>query len=341
MHSLYSRRQKRMAIRLILASEADERIRTMDHGTVIITGGNTGLGYQCAKSIAAGDPRRHVVLACRNTARGAAAAAALRSATGNPNVSARELDLGSLASVRAFHDAFSRAGLPPLEAVVCNAGISASGVPGMARTVDGVEPIFAVNHLGHFLLTNLLLNEMGSTGRIVFVTSDLHDPPAFFPATVTYDDAAAVANGRSGLSQYCVSKLCNLYCAYEMDRLLTRRTNRHITVNAFNPGAMSDTGFARPTGSAPRRAAVRLVGGIMGALIGKRSTSVTSGATLAAVVTDASFAGVSGKYLDRGKETKSSPLSYDLGNARQLWESSMALSGLDASETIFAEGVPR
>ncbi len=155
--------------------------------------------------------------------------------------------------------------------MVCNAGISASGAPGMPRTVDGVETIFGVNHLGHFLLVNLLLNRMGDAGRIVFVTSDLHDPPAFFPVKVTYDNAAAIANHGPGMQQYCTSKLCNIYCAYEMTRRLSEQTDRHITVNAFNPGAMSDTGFARPADNALIRGAIRIVGGIMGKLIGSRA----------------------------------------------------------------------
>jgi NAD(P)-dependent dehydrogenase (short-subunit alcohol dehydrogenase family) len=284
------------------------------------------------------------VLACRSASRGAAAAGSLRDETGNRNVSAMTLDLAALASVRAFSDDFSKAGLPPLYAIVANAGISAGGLPGVTLTADGIEPIFAVNHLGHFLLTNLLLNRMESGGRIVFVTSDLHDPPPFFPAKVTYDNAAAIALGRSGLAQYCVSKLCNLYCTYEMDRLLVERTGRRITVNAFNPGAMSDTGFSRPTGNLLRRAAVRVVGGVMGALIGKRSTSTQSGAALAALVTDPRFATLSGRYFDRGEEAKSSPLSYHRDNARELWRSSMTLSGLTAPESGLlapARGVAR
>ena len=305
----------------------------MEDKTVIVTGGNAGLGYQCAKNIALSDPGYHVVLACRSRSRGEAAATAMRAETNNPNISAMDLDLASLASVRAFHDTFSHASLPPLYAVVGNAGISANGVPGVPRTVDGVETIFGVNHLGHFLLTNLLLNQMGDSGRIVFVTSDLHNPPAFFPVKVTYDSAAAIANRGPGMRQYCTSKLCNIYCAYEMDRLISEQTDRHITVNAFNPGAMTDTGFSRPAGNALVRVAVRVIGGIMGALIGKQSTSIESGAALASLITDPSP--VTGRYIDRGAEAESSPLSRDRDNARELWQASMAMSGLKPSETIF------
>lgn len=302
---------------------------------MIITGGNAGLGYQCAKNIAERDPDYHVVLACRSLPRADAAAETLTRDTSNPNVSTMELDLASLASVRTFYDEFSRADLPPLHAVVCNAGISAGGVPGAQCTEDGVEMIFGVNHLGHFLLTNLLLNQVGTDGRVVFVTSDLHDPPRFFPVRVTYDNARGIAGRGPGMRQYCTSKLCNIYCCYEMARLIAAHTDRRITVNAFNPGAMSDTGFVRPAGNVLVRGAVRVVGSLMGALVGKQTTSIESGAALASLVTEPSFATTTGKYLDRGVEVESSPLSHDERNARDLWETSVELSGLRQEETMF------
>jgi NAD(P)-dependent dehydrogenase (short-subunit alcohol dehydrogenase family) len=299
--------------------------------TIVITGGNAGLGYQSAKRVAATGPEYHVVLACRSAARGKTAAETLRTETGNPNVTSMEIDLASLASVRAFADTFSRAALPPLFAVVCNAGISAAGVPGRPRTADGVETIFGVNHLGHFLLANLLIGQMVAEGRIVFVTSDLHDPPAFFPVKVRYEGAMAIADGGPGMRQYCVSKLCNVYCAYEMARLVSNKAGWHITVNAFNPGAMTDTGFAAPSGNALARGATRVIGGVIGKLIGKQSTSAKSGADLAALVTDPAYSDMTGKYFDRGVETRSSALSYDLDNARELWEVSAKLCGLNTT----------
>lgn len=302
--------------------------------TVIITGGNGGLGYQCARNIALSDNGYHQVLACRSLSRGETAAAGLRAETGNPNITVMELDLASLASVRAFCGTLSQAGLPPLYAVVCNAGVSAFGVPDMPRTGDGYETIFAVNHLGHFLLTSLLLGQIGDTGRIVFVTSDLHDPPALLPVKVTYDSAMAIASLSAGMRQYCTSKLCNIYCAYEMARLLSE-TGRHITVNAFNPGAMPDTGFARPSGNAIARGAVRVVGSVMGRLIGKQSTAIASGAALARLITDPDLATTTGTYIDRGREVPSSPLSHDRDNARELWQASMTMTALRESDTIF------
>jgi NAD(P)-dependent dehydrogenase (short-subunit alcohol dehydrogenase family) len=311
----------------------------MEKKTVIITGGNSGLGFQCAKNIAISDPNYHILLACRNAKKADTAVETLKKETGNPNISAMELDLASLSSIRLFYEAFSRANLPPLYAVVCNAGISAGGVPGSSCTKDGYEMIFGVNHLGHFLLANLLLNRMGKSGRIVFISSDMHNPPAFFRLKVVYDSAKAISDRSAGMLQYCTSKLCNLYCTYEMARLIATQTDRQITVNAFNPGAMSDTNFVRVEGSALLQAISRVFSRVMGSIVGKSSSSVKSGANLASLITDPSFNNMTGKYLDRGKEVKSSPLSYNKENARELWVTSMELSKLSQSETIFDQAI--
>lgn len=313
----------------------------MDDRTVIVTGGNAGLGYQAAKNIALNDPGYHVVLACRSRSRGDEAAASMREETGNPHIQAMQLDLASLDSVRAFTESFMHAELPALYGIVCNAGISAAGVPGTPRTEDGFEMIFGVNHLGHFLLTNLLLPAMDDHGRIVFVTSDLHNPPAFFPTRVRYETGAAIAGGKAGMAQYCVSKLCNIYCAYEMARLIQEDTDRRVTVNAFNPGAMSDTGFSAPTGNALTRGAVRVIGGIMGALIGKQSTAAESGAALASLITSPEFANTTGAYIDRGTPAESSPLSHNRDHAQELWLASTTMTGLHPGETLFSSANTR
>jgi NAD(P)-dependent dehydrogenase (short-subunit alcohol dehydrogenase family) len=309
----------------------------MGKKTVIITGGNSGLGYQCAKNIAKCDPNYHILLACRNIKKADAAAEMLKREINNPNISTMELDLASLSSIRMFYDAFSQANLPPLYAVVCNAGISAGGVKGEVYTKDGIEMIFGVNHLGHFLLTNLLLNRMGKNGRIVFVSSDMHEPPAFLGLKVVYDNAKAISGRSPGMLQYCTSKLCNIYCTYEMARLIATQTDRQITVNAFNPGAMSDTNFIRIEGNVLLQGIMSSFSRIMGYIIGKSSSSVKSGAILASLMIDPLFGKMTGKYLDRGKDTKSSPLSYNKDNARELWETSMELSKLSQSETIFSK----
>ena len=91
--------------------------------TAIITGGNNGLGYHCARTIAAADPSWHVIIASRDRSKSASAARALVAETSNPNVTAMDLDLGSQASVRGFDTEFAERAMPPLKAIVCNAGV--------------------------------------------------------------------------------------------------------------------------------------------------------------------------------------------------------------------------
>src|SRR5581483_6690239 len=128
-------------------------------GTVLITGGTGSLGHQAAKSIASSDRPPAVVITGRDGAAAGRAAAALATATG-AEVRGMALDLGSLADVRRFAGALTAelgaASLPPLRAVVCNAGVQS--VSATRLTTDGYEQTFAVNHLAHFLLVRELLS---------------------------------------------------------------------------------------------------------------------------------------------------------------------------------------
>ena len=239
------------------------------------------------------------------------------------------LDLSSLASVRAFAAAVAARGLPPLGAVVCNAGLVTP--KGVRYTPDGFETMFAVNHLGHFLLANLLVPRLAPPARVVFVGSGVHDPkgsyvarlsaPALAPAESLArpdQDGAAM----SPMRRYATSKLCNYLCAYELDRRLKARPGGAgggmITVNVFNPGACTDSGLGREVGWLQRRL---LASRTLLRLLGVRvSTAAESGADLARLVTDPSLAGVSGRYFDGPDEARSSDESYDLAKAKALWD---------------------
>ena len=151
---------------------------TGDEKTVVITGGNAGLGFECARNTSASDPGWRVVLACRDLDRGERAARELNEEFGDGRVEAMVLDLASLDSVRVFarglRARISAGELPPLRALVCNAGIQV--VTGTTYTEDGFEETFGVNHLGHFLLVNLLLGDLEAPARVVLVSSGTHDP---------------------------------------------------------------------------------------------------------------------------------------------------------------------
>ena len=146
----------------------------MEKRTVIVTGGNSGLGYQCAKNIAMKDKNYTLVLACRNPEKAAKAIQDMKAETENENIYSVALDLASLESVRAFKELYKKESFPPLYSIVCNAGLNRTP---LEYTKDGFEMTFGVCHLGHFLLVNEMLDMVAEDGRIVFVASDMHRPP--------------------------------------------------------------------------------------------------------------------------------------------------------------------
>jgi len=183
--------------------------------TFIITGGNTGLGFQCASALSA-DHSNVVVLACRDVTSAEAAAEKLRQ-TGR-QVEALPLDLADQSLIHSFVDKFRARAFPPLAGLVCNAGGQSVAKP--TRTVEGYETTFAVNHLGHYLLARLLLPDLAPGARITFVTSNVHDPKqkTGMPAP-GYENAGALSHdfdpgAEAGKRRYTTSKLCNLYTTY-------------------------------------------------------------------------------------------------------------------------------
>ena len=222
--------------------------------TVIITGGNSGLGYHCAKQLAL-DPELYIVLACRNLTKAEQAVAGIKAVSDSQNVMAMLLDLASLDSIRSFVREFEQCNLPPLGAVVCNAGVQF--IQRQTYTEDGFDTTFGVNHLGHFLLVNLLL-KLVPPARIVFVSSDTHDsskttgmPAPYWrdPQLMAHPEQDPALKDKSigeiGRTAYTTSKLCNVLCAYELSRRLQQSTEAQlITVNVFNPGLMPGSGLA-------------------------------------------------------------------------------------------------
>jgi light-dependent protochlorophyllide reductase len=295
----------------------------MNTRTAIITGANAGLGLECARALLAADPSWHLVLAVRDVTRGAEAVAQL----GHPeHCTVLELDLASLQSVRAFAESLRAAALPPLHAIVCNAGLQV--VSGTEYTADGVETTFGVNHLGHFALVQALLDDLEPPARIVVVASGTHDPEKLTgmpsPAYTTAEQLAHPDESQSpdGRRRYTTSKLCNVLFAYELDRRLDQG-ERGITVNAFDPGLMPGSGLARdysPIG----RFVWRYVFPLLRVLPNVNSMR-SSGARLAALTSDARYDGVTGAYFEGKRQIRSSADSYDRGKALDLWDTSEQL----------------
>jgi NAD(P)-dependent dehydrogenase (short-subunit alcohol dehydrogenase family) len=267
--------------------------------TAIVTGATGGLGLECARSLVGRG--WDVVLAVRDVERGRAVAAELGRCT------VEELDLSSLASVRAF-----AAREPRATTLVCNAGVQV--VSGTRWSTDGIELTFAVNHLGHFALATALAPRLES---VVMVSSDTHDParstgmPA--PLFTSVDELAY--GDLPGRTRYTTSKLCNILFAYELERRI-----EGLRVNAFNPGLMPGSGLARDYPPL-QRFAWRFVLPVMRVLPQVRSTR-SSGRDLAALAADHA---VSGRYFDGRREIRSSEQSYDETLARELWEGSERL----------------
>ncbi|MBV9845476.1 MAG: SDR family NAD(P)-dependent oxidoreductase, partial [Kutzneria sp.] len=274
---------------------------TLDAGTVVITGATGSLGYRAAARIAASRQGWFVVVTGREPARAAQAAARLSEETG-AEVVGLPLDLASLADVRRFAEALTSGPYPPLRAVVCNAGIQI--VRGPSRTVDGFETTFAVNHLGHFLLTRLLVPSMVRSGRIVFVASDTHDPARRTGITMPaprYTDARSLARpveaddepaAVAGRRRYTTSKLCAVLTAYEFARRIQRTSMTQLCVNAFDPGLMPGTGLARDYGGAAAFAWRHVLPVLTAVPFLNIHTPRRSGAALARLVTDPGLAGV-------------------------------------------------
>jgi light-dependent protochlorophyllide reductase len=319
--------------------------------TVIVTGGNSGLGFETVRAIAKEGDGWHVVIAGHSRQRCEEAASRLARETGNNHVEAMVLDLASLAAVRRFGSDFAAGNRPPLRALVCNAGVQVVGPT--QRTEDGFESTFGVNHLGHFLLANLMLRQLEAPGRIIFVSSGTHDPgqrtgmpePLLKEArslAAPNDEEEARRNpGLVGRRRYSTSKLCNVLCTYEMDRRLrtggASTPERPIAVNAFDPGLMPGTGLARDYGPA-----ARFVWNSLGALLRwtmrRFQANVhhpeESGRALARLVLDPALEGVSGRYFEGLIDIRSSEESYDEAKAAALWDQSAELVGLNREEVF-------
>jgi NAD(P)-dependent dehydrogenase (short-subunit alcohol dehydrogenase family) len=197
------------------------------HGRVaLITGANTGIGFETAKVLATRGAT--VVLACRDQAKMRSAAARLREAAPGADIATLPLDLASLASVRAAAAQF-RGAWERLDLLINNAGLM---IPPYGRTADGFESQFGVNHLGHYALTGLLLDRLLHTAgsRVVTVSSNAHRR-----GTINFDDLQA-ERGYRPMDAYAQSKLANILFTYELQRQLSASGATAIAV-AAHPGA--------------------------------------------------------------------------------------------------------
>lgn len=219
---------------------------------VIITGANSGIGYYTALTLAR--KGAHVVLACRDRAKGEAALASLRNEAAGSSIELANLDLASLASIREFAASQQH----PLHILINNAGVMAP--PRRQETADGFELQFGTNVLGHFTLTALLLPALqqavadsAERPRIVTIASIAHKRGSINLADLNF------TAGYAPMKSYQQSKLANLMLSFELDRRL-RAAGLPIMSVAAHPGVAHTPLFSKGDYSAIERGVRKLLG---------------------------------------------------------------------------------
>ena len=281
--------------------------------TIILTGASSGLGFETVKKIAKNFKNYRIILACRNLEKANAKKEEIEKDTGNKNLIVMEIDTSSLQSVKNFVTNYKNSSYGKIYSLICNAAIGGSHGP--EKTKDGFDIIFETNHLGHFLLVNSLLPLMEENGRIINVSSDMHDPPKRPNQTFEWIGTEKLAKPDEEMSKsrlrYSYSKLCNVYFTYE---LIKRIGNKKLFINAFNPGFMPETNLSGGK-MTPER--IKFVKENLPERVGDLDKSSQA---LCDLITMEDFK-ENGKFFDRSTNfVKTSELSYNENNAKELWD---------------------
>ncbi|XP_052228916.1 retinol dehydrogenase 11-like isoform X2 [Dreissena polymorpha] len=287
--------------------------RDLTGKVALITGANTGIGFYTALDLAKRNAR--VILACRDEHKAAATVQKIQEATGNMNVEAHRLDLSLMSSVREFAKSFK--GEEQLDILINNAGVA--GIPYM-KTVEGFDTCFATNHLGHFLLTNLLLDllKKSQPSRIVTVSSMAHAWTKEFDVENLNGEKQPWSPSPGSISQsYFRSKLANVLFTRELAK---RLEGTDVCCNCVHPGLLR-TELLRylPWYLKPFDHVIEAVA---------FKTGEEGAQTSIHCAVSEELEGVTGRYYVDCREAESSLLSKDLGLARQLWEYSERVTGL-------------
>ncbi len=275
--------------------------------TILITGANSGIGKIAARELARQGAR--VIVACRSREKALPVVEEIRRDTGNDRVELVALDLGDLASVRACANELLDRKLP-LHVLINNAGLA--GQRGLTR--DGFEIQFGTNHLGHYLLTRLLLDRLVESGpaRIVNVASASH----YNARKIDWAAQREKTRSFTAMREYSVSKLANVLFTRELARRLDATK---VTAYAVHPGVVATDVWRRVPG--PLRWAMKRF--MITPEEGARSTLRCA--------TAPELAGETGRYYDLdGKERRPSRLAGDDALAAELWTRSAEWTGLPA-----------
>ncbi|XP_027715799.1 retinol dehydrogenase 13 isoform X2 [Vombatus ursinus] len=286
------------------------------HGkTVIVTGANTGIGKETARELARRGGR--IILACRDLDKCEAAAKEIRGDTLNHHVDARRLDLASLTSIRAFAKKIVEE--ERVDVLINNAAVMRCP---HWTTEDGFEMQLGVNHLGHFLLTNLLLEKLKASGasRVINVSSLAH-----VAGRVDLEDLNWERRPYEAKAAYCQSKLAVVLFTRELSR---RLEGTLVTANSLHPGVAS-TELGRHTGMHKSIFSSTVLGPFFWLLVKTPKLAAQPSVYLAVAP---ELSGVSGKYFDAFRQKDPAPEAQDDEAAQKLWARSAGLVGLEEAQ---------
>lgn len=279
----------------------------------IVTGSSNGIGIETARVLALRGV--HVIMGVRNCKAGEKVKEDILKKIPGAKIDVMEIDLNTFASIRKFAAAFIATGLP-LNILVNNAGIMA---PPFTLSKDGIEQQFAVNHLGPFLLTNLLLDTMkntardcGKEGRIVNIASTLH---SFSYKEGILFDKINDKDSYDPNSAYGQSKLCNILHCVELSRRL-KEEGANVTANSLHPGLIA-TNISQNSG-------------ILGCYLACTQfllKNIPQGAsTTCYLALNPKVEGVSGEYFQDNNMVKANKMGRDPELAKKLWEFSLTFT---------------
>ena len=281
------------------------------HGkTVVITGGNAGIGKETAVALATSGAR--VVFTSRNPTRGADALGEIRSRSGSDDVEVMALDLASFSSVRSFAAELSDRE-PRIDVLLNNAGLVLSK---RQVTEDGNEMVFQVNHLGHFLLTDLLHDRLvaSAPARVVNVASDAHKQAR---RGLDFDDLQSERKYRS-FGVYAKSKLANILFTRELAK---RWADTGVTANALHPGFVASS-FGRDGDSGK-------LGSLVYPLLKPFALTPVQGSQTSVYVASApELEGITGGYWAKSAPANPAAAARDDAAALRLWDVSCSLGGV-------------
>lgn len=299
-----------------------EDMPSMKDEVIIVTGGNSGLGYESAKAFSKRGAT--VILASRSMERGQEAFLSIQKENPKAEIDVMSLDLGDLTSIETFAEAFKEK-YSRLDVLLNNAGVMTTPY---GITKDGLEQQIGINHFGHFALTGLLFSHLKATekARIVNISSNAHKS-----GKMNFDNLF-FENGKdyTPMKAYAQSKLANLLFTQE----LQRRVNKHgldIKVTAAHPG-MANTNLMRHIQD---KFLYKILGGILDSITQSAADGALPGlrASTDPNVTGGEYFGPSGKWELKGSPVVVSPITkaYDVMDADRLWEESEERTGVQFS----------